>query len=61
MLIIVNHSEKWVLPIDLKTSGKPEWDFHKSFNDWRYKKIKIFYVFSCKTEKLFLSLYIKNS
>jgi hypothetical protein len=37
-LIVVNHSEKWVLPIDLKTSGKPEWDFHKSFNEWRYKK-----------------------
>jgi uncharacterized protein YegP (UPF0339 family) len=35
-LIVVNHSEKWVLPIDLKTSGKPEWDFHKSFNEWRY-------------------------
>lgn len=35
-LIVVNHKEKWVLPIDLKTSGKPEWDFHKSFNEWRY-------------------------
>lgn len=35
-LIIVNHEEKWVLPIDLKTSSKPEWDFYKSFVDWRY-------------------------
>lgn len=35
-LIIVNHEEKWVLPIDLKTSSKPEWDFYKSFIDWRY-------------------------
>lgn len=35
-LIVVNHKEKWVLPIDLKTSGKPEWDFYKSFIDWRY-------------------------
>lgn len=37
-LIIVNHKEKWVLPIDLKTSSKPEWDFYKSFVDWRYEK-----------------------
>lgn len=35
-LIVVNHEEKWVLPIDLKTSSKPEWDFYKSFIDWRY-------------------------
>lgn len=35
-LIVVNHKEKWILPVDLKTSGKPEWDFYKSFIDWRY-------------------------
>ena len=35
-LIIVNHEEKWVKPIDLKTSYKPEWDFYKSFIEWRY-------------------------
>lgn len=35
-LIVVNHKEKWILPIDLKTSSKPEWDFYKSFIEWRY-------------------------
>ena len=35
-LIIVNHKEKWVLPVDLKTSSHTEWDFYKSFVDWRY-------------------------
>lgn len=37
-LLVVNHKEKWVLPIDLKTSSHTEWDFHKSFVDWRYEK-----------------------
>lgn len=37
-LIIVNHEEKWVKPIDLKTSSHAEWDFYKSFVDWRYEK-----------------------
>jgi hypothetical protein len=36
LLIIVNHEKKWVKPIDLKTSYKPEWDFYKSFIEWRY-------------------------
>ena len=30
-LIIVNHKEKWVKPVDLKTSSHTEWDFYKSF------------------------------
>ncbi len=34
--IIVLHDKKLVVPIDLKTSYKPEWDFHKSFVEWRY-------------------------
>lgn len=34
--LIVFHKEKVVVPIDLKTSSKPEWDFHKSFIEWRY-------------------------
>ena len=36
--IIVIHDMKIVIPIDLKTSSKPEWDFYKSFIDWRYEK-----------------------
>lgn len=35
-LIIVDHNKKIIIPVDLKTSGKPEWDFYKSFIDWRY-------------------------
>lgn len=35
-LIIVNHKEKLVKPCDLKTSSHTEWDFYKSFIQWRY-------------------------
>jgi uncharacterized protein YegP (UPF0339 family) len=35
-LIIVFHDAKVVVPVDLKTSSKYEWDFYKSFLDWRY-------------------------
>lgn len=35
-LIIVDHDKKEVTPIDLKTSGKPEWNFYKSFIEWQY-------------------------
>ena len=36
-LFIVDHDNKEVTPIDLKTSGKPEWDFYKSFIEWQYQ------------------------
>lgn len=35
-LLIVFHDKKLVVPVDLKTSYKPEWDFYKSFLEWRY-------------------------
>lgn len=35
-LLFVDHERKIVYPIDLKTSSKPEWDFYKSFIEWRY-------------------------
>ncbi len=35
-LVLVNHKEKLIIPVDLKTSSKTEWDFYKSFADWRY-------------------------
>lgn len=35
-LLIVIHDKKLVVPVDLKTSYKPEWDFYKSFVEWRY-------------------------
>lgn len=36
-LLLVIHDKKLVVPIDLKTSSKPEWDFYKSFIEWRYE------------------------
>lgn len=35
-LIIVDHENKIVYPIDLKTSSHTEWDFYDSFIQWRY-------------------------
>lgn len=35
-LIITDHENKVVYPIDLKTSSHAEWDFHESFKQWRY-------------------------
>ncbi len=35
-LLITIHDKKLVVPIDLKTSSKPEWDFYKSFVEWNY-------------------------
>lgn len=35
-LIMVDHENKVVRPIDLKTSGKPEWTFPQSFIYWGY-------------------------
>ena len=32
----VNHKDKWILPIDLKTTGKSSEEFEKSFLDWCY-------------------------
>lgn len=34
--LIVNHEKKIIIPVDLKTSSKYEWDFYKSFLDWHY-------------------------
>lgn len=36
-LIVVDHDNKTIQPIDLKTSSKPEWDFFKSFIEWGYQ------------------------
>ena len=32
----VDHKNKTIQPIDLKTSFKKEWDFYKSFIEWNY-------------------------
>lgn len=34
--LIVDHERKLIIPVDLKTSSKYEWDFYKSFLDWHY-------------------------
>jgi len=34
--IIVDNEAKTIQPIDLKTTGKNEWDFEKSFVEWNY-------------------------
>ena len=35
-LIVVNYENKTIIPVDLKTSSSPEWDFEKSFVKWHY-------------------------
>lgn len=35
-LVVVDHKEKIIYPIDLKTSFKEEYNFPKSFIDWNY-------------------------
>lgn len=38
-LLVVDHANKIVYPIDLKTSSHTEWDFYQSFIQWRYKNL----------------------
>lgn len=35
-LIVVDYEKKNIYLTDLKTSSKPEWDFFKSFVEWKY-------------------------
>ena len=35
-LCLTSHKDKIIYPIDLKTSGKAEWDFYKSFIEFGY-------------------------
>lgn len=35
-LILVDHKNKKIYPVDLKTSSHAEWDFYQSFVQWRY-------------------------
>ncbi len=35
-LVIVDHTNKIIIPCDLKTSYKAEWNFFKSYIDWCY-------------------------
>lgn len=40
----VDHISKIILPVDLKTSSKPEWLFFKSFTEWRYDLQSVLYA-----------------
>lgn len=35
-LLVTDHHNKIVIPVDLKTSSNPEWDFYDSFVKWNY-------------------------
>lgn len=35
-LVVVDHDRKVIMPCDLKTSSHKEYEFHKSFMDWKY-------------------------
>ena len=43
-LCIIDHDKKEIIPCDLKTSGKPEYEFFKSFIDWGYMWQAILYT-----------------
>lgn len=34
--LITDYENKTIIPVDLKTSGHPEWEFYKSFITWNY-------------------------
>lgn len=36
-LLLVDNNNRRIYPIDLKTSGHPEWDFFDSFIQWNYQ------------------------
>lgn len=36
-LIVVDHYNKQIHPVDLKTTGHPEWEFASSFVKWNYQ------------------------
>lgn len=51
--VIVDHINKKIYLIDLKTSGKKEWEFAKSFNEWSYQiQARLYYrIFKENIEK----------
>lgn len=51
--VIVDHTNKKIYLIDLKTSGKKEWEFAKSFNEWSYQiQARLYYrIFKENIEK----------
>lgn len=35
-LLVINHKDKQIIPVDLKTTSSSPWEFSKSFKHWRY-------------------------
>jgi hypothetical protein len=62
-LVVVDHDNKIILPCDLKTSYKPEWDFYKSFVEWRYHiQARLYYRLlkqNCEKDPYFKDFTIK--
>lgn len=54
-LLLTDHEEKIVYPIDLKTSSHTEWDFYESFLQWRYEPVSILLIY-LEIREIFLSL-----
>lgn len=56
-IILVNYKDKLIIPIDLKTTGKPEYEFEDSFIYWRYDLQSTLYSFilreNCKKDEYF--------
>lgn len=49
---IVDHKNKIIIPIDLKTSSKKEWNFFKSFIKWNYHmQARLYYRLLLETIK----------
>lgn len=49
---IVDHKNKVIIPIDLKTSSKKEWNFFKSFVKWNYHmQARLYYRLLLETIK----------
>lgn len=62
--VIINYEKKEILPIDLKTSHKREWNFEKSFVEWKYMVQAILYAAILKAnimnDPYFKDFKIKN-
>lgn len=50
--VIVDHKNKTIIPIDLKTMYPPEWEFPESFIKWRYDIESQTYVYCLKYNML---------
>ena len=61
-LIVVDHKNKTIQPVDLKTSSHFEYEFHKSFVDWNYhEQARLYYRIikqNCEKDEYFKNFEI---